>query len=483
MTSIAPPATRPSTRAALPWVAFTALALGQLLVDIDDTVLSIALPTVARELHLTQAALPWVVNAYVLTFGGLLLVGGRLADRFGSRPILLAGVGTFALASLGGAVAVNHAALVTARAGQGLAGALLAPAAMNLLVRTFPEPAERSRALGLWGAVTGSGAVVGLVAGGLVTQSVGWRWLFLGNAVLALVVALGVALLLPRGTGDPTVRIALVPAASATLGLVAGLHALDAGRDEGWTGTTTLAWLAAAAALLAVAVRVQLTGAAPLVPRALLRDRAVVVSDVAALLVGAALLGTFFFLSLHLQQVFGWSALRTAVAYLPLVAALVTAAAGGSALVPRAGARPVLAGGLALCAAGLGLLARFGLDAAGSYLDLLPGLVVVGLGLGLAFVALTVGAVPAGAAGAAAAGGAASGLYNTALQVGGALGVSLLSAVAAARAGAVLHQAADAAAQAAALTQGRQLAMWVAAATMLGGVAVALALPSRTGRE
>jgi MFS family permease len=477
-------ATRPApTRTALPWVVFTALALGQLLVDIDDTVLSVALPTVARDLALTESALPWVVNAYVLCFGGLLLVGGRLADRVGSRPVLLAGVGVFAVASLGGAVAADHLGLVAARAGQGLAAALLAPAAMNLLIRTFTDPAERARALGLWGAVTGSGAVVGLVAGGLVTQTVGWRWLFAGNAVLAVVVGLGVRALLPRGTGDPTVRIELLPAASATLGLVASLHTLDVAVEHGWFAAESLAWGTAAAALIAVAVAVQMRGRAPLVPHALLRDRAVVVSDVAALLVGAALLGTFFFLSLHLQQVLGWSPLQTAFGYLPLVGALVVAAAVGSSLLPRTGARPVLAAGIALCATGLGLLARLGLGGEGTYRSFLPGLLVAGLGLGLAMVALTVGAVPAHAQDGPAEGGAASGLYNTALQVGGALGVALLAALADARATALAPPVDDVAAQVAALTAGRQLAMTVAAVVLFAGAAVALALPARTGRE
>ncbi len=478
------PVTRPAApRAALPWVAFTALALGQLLVDIDDTVLSVALPTVARDLALSDGALPWVVNAYVLCFGGLLLVGGRLADRLGSRAVLLGGVGVFAATSLGGAVAVDHLGLVAARAGQGLAAALLAPAAMNLLVRTFPEPAQRAKALGLWGAVTGSGAVVGLVAGGLVTQTVGWRWLFAGNAVLAVVVGLGVRALLPGGGGDPAVRIELLPAASATLGLVAGLHTLDVTAEHGLAAGASLAWAAVAGSLLAVAVTVQLRGRAPLVPHALLRDRAVVVSDVAALLVGAALLGTFFFLSLHLQQVLGWSPLHTAFGYLPLIGALVVAAAVGSSLLPRTGARPVLAAGIVLCATGLGLLARLGLGGDGHYGSFLPGLLVAGLGLGLAMVALTVGAVPAHGQEGAAEGGAASGLYNTALQVGGAVGVASLAALADARARALAPPVGDVVAEVAALTAGRQLAMTVAAVALLAGAAVALALPARTGRE
>jgi MFS family permease len=467
-------------RAALPWVAFTALALGQLLVDIDDTVLSVALPTVARDLTLPESSLPWVVNAYVLVFGGLLLVGGRLADRFGSRAVLLAGVGVFAAASLGGGLATGQHGLVAARAGQGMAAALLAPAAMNLLVMTFRDPAQRARALGLWGAVTGCGAVVGLVVGGLVTQTVGWRWLFAGNAVLAVVVGLGVRALLPTGAGDPTVRIELLPAASATLGLVAGLHTLDVATQDGAGGS--LAWAAASILLLAVAVTVQLRGRAPLVPHALLRDRAVVVSDVAALLVGAALLGTFFFLSLHLQQMLGWSPLTTAFGYLPLVGALVVAAGVGSSLVPRTGARPVLAAGLVLCGAGLALLAHLGLGGDGQYRAFLPGLLVAGLGLGLAMVALTVGAIPGHEQGGPAEGGAASGLYNTALQVGGALGVASLAALSDAHARAT-DPAADLAAQLAALTAGRQLAMTAAAAALLAGAAVALALPARTGRE
>ena len=205
--------------AASAWMAFVALALGQLLVDIDDVVVNIALPRIAADVGLTAQQLPWAVNAYLLCFGGLLLLGGRLADRYGHRAVLLAGVAVFVAASLVGTMAPSAGLLIGARAGQGLAAALLAPAAMSLLVHTFPEPGARSRALGLWGAVTGLGAVAGLVVGGLVTEHLGWRWIFTANAVTASLVGVSVLALLPGGTGDRRIRIEPMSALLATAGL------------------------------------------------------------------------------------------------------------------------------------------------------------------------------------------------------------------------------------------------------------------------
>ena len=413
------------------WLAFAALALGQLLVDVDDVVLNIALPSIAADVRMLPSQVPWAVNAYLLGFGGLLLLGGRLADRHGHRTVLQLGVGAFVAASLLGTVAQASATVVAARAGQGIAAALLAPAAMSLLVHTFPDPDQRSRALGLWGAVTGLGAVVGLVVGGVVTEHLGWRWIFGGNAVAAVLVGASVSVLLPGGTGDRRIRIDPVPAVSTVAALGATITALHGTLEHGWASAYTAAWLAGAGLAGALAVGTGRRSSAPLLPRSLLRDRVVVLADASGAVVGAALMGTFYFVSLHLQQVLGYSPLQAGWSYLPLVAGLVLAAGAGSAVLPRSGARPLLVLGLAGCAAGLVLLARLGIEPERSsfWSSLLPGLLVSGCGLGLAFVALTATAVPGGEG----SGGAASGLYNTAVQVGGALGIAVLATVATAR--------------------------------------------------
>jgi MFS family permease len=473
------PADHRSRVAASAWLAFAALALGQLLVDVDDVVLNIALPSIASDVHLAPGTVPWAVNAYLLAFGGLLLLGGRLADRFGHRAALLVGVGVFVGASLAGGVASSAPLVVLARGGQGLAAALLAPAAMSLLVHTFPEPEQRTKALGLWGAVTGLGAVAGLVVGGVVTEHLGWRWIFGGNAVVAALVGLSVLALLPGGTGDPRVRVDPVPAVAAVAALLTTVWGLHGTLEHGWLSLSTAGWLALAGLAGAAALVLGRRSAAPLVPAALLRDRAVLVADASGALVGAALLGTFYFVSLHLQQVLGYSPLQAGWSYLPLVVGLVVAAGAGSAAVPRLGARPVLATGMVACAGGLLLLGRLGLTAepGAFWSTLLPGLLVVGLGLGLAFVALTSTALPGGEAGAD--GGAAGGLYNTALQVGGALGIAVLAATAEGRTAARL---AEGAAAPVALADGRSHALVVAAGLLLAGLALAWLMPARAGR-
>ena len=485
-TSSGPSATARSAAppvAAVAWLSFAALALGQLLVDIDDVVLNIALPSIAADVDMTAAQMPWAVNAYLLFFGGLLLLGGRLADRWGHRTALLTGVVAFVASSLLGTLAQGSTAVITARAGQGLAAALLAPAAMSLLVHTFPDPDQRSRALGLWGAVTGLGAVVGLVVGGLVTENLGWRWIFSGNAVVGIVVGVSVLVLLPGGTGDRETRIDPLPALLAVTALGSTVSMMHGTLSHGWVSSETAGWLLVAAVSGATAVWTSRRSSAPLLPGSLLRDRAVVVADLSGALVGAALLGTFYFVSLHLQQVLGYSPMQAGWSYLPLVGGLVLAAGIGSAALPRFGARPVLVLGLVGCSTGLFLLAWLGIDSERSsfWTSLLPGLLVTGLGLGLAFVALTATAIPGeGTDGESSASGAASGLYNTALQVGGALGIAVLATVATARTDVMLSQGVSAAQ---AVTTGRDLALVVAAVTLLAGAALALRMPAAAGRS
>jgi predicted MFS family arabinose efflux permease len=350
---------------------------------------------------------------------------------------------------------------------------------MSLLVHTFRDPESRSRALGLWGAVTGAGTVLGLVVGGVVTEHLGWRWIFTGNAVVAVLIGVSVLALLPGGTGHRAVRIEPLGTLLAIVGLVTAVSALNGTLEHGWASTHTLGLGVVAIVALGAAAQVWRRSAAPLVPRRLLADRAVLVSDGCAMVTGAALLGTFFFVSLHLQQVVGYTPVETAWAYLPLVAGLVVGAGAGSPLVPRHGARPLMVAGMLGCAAGLALLAVFGLDEVGGsfWTTLFPGLLVCGLGLGLAFVSLTVTAIPGGEQ--SEDGGIASGLYNTALQVGGALGIAVLSTVATGRANALVS-AGEAASTA--LTGGRILALYAGAGLLLAGAGIASLLPAAAGR-
>jgi predicted MFS family arabinose efflux permease len=313
----------------------------------------------------------------------------------------------------------------------------------------------------------------------VVTEYLGWRWIFTGNAVVALLVGVSVRTLLPGGTGDRRVRVEPASALLAVVATVATVWSLHGTLTHGWWSVHTAAWLAVALGALVGCVVVARRGRAPLVPVSLLRDRAVVVADLCGALVGAALLGTFYFVSLHLQQVLGYAPMQAAWSYLPLVAGLVLSAGVGSGVLPRVGARPLLVAGMAGCAAGLLLLAALGIEDHRSAFatSLLPGLAVSGLGLGLAFVALTATAVPGGEG--TSDGGAASGLYNTALQVGGALGIAVLATIATAR---MQSRVEDGLTVARAVTEGRDLALVVASALLLLGVLLALRMPRAAGR-
>jgi MFS family permease len=490
MTALSAPATvsPPATR----WLAFAALALGQLLVEIDDAVLTIALPTIAKDLHLAPGRLPWVINAYVLCFGGFLLLGGVLADRFGARRMLQTGLGIFVVSSTVGVLATGLGGLVAARTGQGIAASLLAPAAMSMVLQTFREPAARTRALSLWGAVTGTGVVLGLIAGGAVTEWFGWRWLFGANAIAAMGVGLVVRTVVSRVAADAPKkrRIEPVGAVAATVGLFALVYTFDAVHRLGWADPQTLVALVLAISGLSLCVTVQRRHPEPLIPRALLRERRIVVADLAGLLAGAGLLGTFFFVSLYLQTTLHYSPLRTGAAYLPLIGALMVAAGLAPTLMTRLGHRIVMAAGFALCSLGLLAIAvrSFGVGIPGlaaltgrtdSYATgLLPAMVLTGLGLGAAFITLTNQAVPDGES--TESGGTASALLNTALQLGGGLGLAIFASLATSRTDHLLD-AGEAPVRA--LTSGYGLGMVTGAVVVLLGALVALALPRTSNAE
>lgn len=450
------------------WAALAVLALSQLMVVLDTTIVNVALPSIQGALHFSsEADLQWVINAYILTFGGFLLLGGRVADRYGRRLVFVSGVVLFGAASLACGLANSSALLVAARAFQGLGAAFMAPAALSLLTVIFTEGEQRNRALGVWAAIAGAGGAVGLLAGGLLTTEVSWRWVFFVNLpVAALTVVASMRLI--GESRDPVAGGFDVPGAvTGTAGLAALVFALVRANVWGWGSAKTILLLAAAAVLLTAFVLLQLRERHPLVPPRLFRNRTLVGADVGMLIAGAGLFGVFFFLTLYLQDVLGYSALKTGVAYLPLTVTLVISAGLGSRILGRVGTRPILVTGLVLAAAGLALLAR--ISPTTGYLDVLPSLVIIGTGMGATFVSITSSAV---------AGvrqedtGVASALLNASQQVGGSLGLAVLTAVATARFNAVRPAHPTPATQAAAYTSSWAYAFIVGALLIFGAAII-----------
>jgi EmrB/QacA subfamily drug resistance transporter len=409
------------------WLGLGLLCSAFFMVILDVAIVNVALPSIAADLGFSQRGLQWVVSAYALTFGGLLLLGGRAADVLGQRRVFGAGVTVFSLASLLAGIAWSPALLVAARALQGIGAAAMTPAALSILMTTFPEGAERNKALGAWGAVGASGGTIGLLIGGALTQTVGWTWIFLLNVPIgATVVALTPALLEKRPPTASKQRFDLVGATSVTAALSLLVYAVVDADAAGWGSARTVSLLAVSALLLAVFAAVERRAAAPLLPLRLFRAGVVLGSNVASTLFGAAVFGMFFVITLYLQRVLGYSPLEAGLAWLALSVTALLASAGGAGLVTRVGPRVPLVAGLSIATAGLWLLSRLPQDA--RYLhDVLPALSVSGLGVGLAFVTLSIGALEGVDERDA---GLASGLVNTTQQIGAALGVAILSTVA-----------------------------------------------------
>jgi len=412
------------------WIALALLSVTQFLVVLDASIMNIALPAIGRELGATTQTLSWVINAYVLAFGGLLLLGGRLADLLGRRRVLIAGLLVFGAASLAGGLAGGTDQLIAARALQGLGAAALAPAALSLVTGLFAEGRERNRALGVWGAVAGSGGVAGVLLGGVLTSALGWEWVLFVNVPVVVVAALLAPRLLPESRRPSNgARLDVVGAVTVTAGTVAGVYALVQAPSAGWSSVRTLGLLAAAAALLAAFVVVERRVADPLLPLDVFRSASVRGANAAMIGLSAAMFGLFFVLSLYLQQVLGYSAVRAGVSQLPLAGTLVLLAGAAGAWVQRLGVKPVLLTGLSLFSAGLAWFSRIGVD--GTFLtDVLGPSLLVGAGLALSFVAVTIASVsgvPDDRHG------LASGLVNSSQQIGGALGLAVLIAVAESR--------------------------------------------------
>ncbi|HEU4658936.1 MAG TPA: MFS transporter [Capillimicrobium sp.] len=462
------------------WAALVLLCAAQFLVVLDASIVNVALPSIKEDLGFAQNDLAWVVNAYVLVFGGFLLLGGRLADIVGRRRIFMAGLVVFAVGSLLGGLSTSTGTLLAARALQGLGGALFSPAALAIITELFREGAERNRALSAWGAVAGSGGAAGVLLGGVLTDGLGWEWVFFVNVPVAAVAVASTRALIAESTADGLGRsFDVAGALTVTAGTTVLVYALVDASDAGWASTQTIVLLVLAAVLIGVFALIELRRSQPLVPFAFFRNRTAAGSDVVALLVGAALFSMFYFVSLYLQQVLGYEPLKAGLAYLPLAATIIISAGAASRLVARFGLRPVLGAGLLAVAGGLAWFAQVSAD--GRYVvDVLPASVLTALGLGLAFVPLTIGATSGVTEDE---GGLASGLLNTAQQVGGALGLAVLVSVADSRsADAARAAGGDPTAAPQILTEGFQAAFWVGTGFAVAGLLALALLPRSADR-
>jgi EmrB/QacA subfamily drug resistance transporter len=463
-------------------LALLLLAAAQFVVVLDASIVNVALPSIGRDLQFSQDDLSWVVNAYVLVFGGFLMLGGRLADLLGRRRLFVVGLVLFAFASLAGGLAQSEGWLIAARAVQGLGAALLSPAALSLLTVLFAEGAERNRAMGVWGAVAGSGGAAGVLLGGMLTEWAGWEWVLFVNVPVSLLAALAAFRVLPESRNEGRRHFDVAGAVTVTAGLSTLVYALVDANSAGWTSTQTLGLLALAVVLLGSFVAIELNTKDPLVPFSIFKLRTLAATNVVALLVAAALFAMFFFVSLYMQQVLGYSALKAGLSYLPLAFGIIVSAGVASQLVTRFGFKPVFATGMVLAAIGLIWFAQ--ISPTGDYVsDILFPSLVVAVGLGFAFVPMMIAAMtgvePART-------GLASGLINTSQQIGGALGLAILATVANSRTDSVMEAAgasASAKPTAVALTEGFQAAFTVGAVfAVIGAVLVMVLISGKESR-
>jgi EmrB/QacA subfamily drug resistance transporter len=418
------------------WLALTVLCLGVLMIVLDTTIVNVALPSIRSDLGFSEATLAWVVNAYILTYGGFLLLGGRLGDLFGHRKLFLLGLVLFTVASLACGMAHSREWLVIARGIQGLGGAVVTAVALSLIMDLFSEPAGRARAMGVYGFVCAGGGSVGVLLGGLLVSTLSWHWVFLVNLPIGLAVFIASLRLLPAMHGSSDVRhLDVGGAITVTAALILAVYAIVGGNEAGWTSAATLGMLAGAAVLFAVFLLIEARVRAPLVPLKLFRLRNLAIANVVGVLWAGAMFAWFFLSALYLQLVLGYGPMQVGLAFLPGNLVMAACSLGLSArIVMRFGIRRPLAGGLLVAAIGLALFARAPAD--GRFLvDVLPGMLLLGLGAGVAFNPVLLAAMndvePRDS-------GLASGVVNTAFMMGGALGLAVLASLAATRTGTLL---------------------------------------------
>jgi EmrB/QacA subfamily drug resistance transporter len=409
------------------WLILALLSVAQLMVVLDATVVNIALPSAQKALHFSNGSRQWVVTAYTLGFGSLLLLGGRLSDLFGRKRTLITGLIGFAVASAVGGTAQSFNTLIAARALQGIFGALLAPAALSLLTTTFTDPEERGKAFGIFGAIAGGGAGLGLLLGGFLTEYLSWRWCLYVNLVFAAVGVTGALLLLSKQARPARPRLDIPGTLAGSAGLFALVYGFSEASRNGWSASSTLGLLAVGVGLLAVFVVIQRRAEHPLLPLRIVTDRNRGGSYLAMLITSVGMFGVFLFLTYYLQQTLGYSPVKTGFAFLPMIGAIIaTSTTASTVLLPRIGPRRLVSTGMVLAAIGMVLLAQLGVHSTYSG-HILPALLVLGVGLGLIFApainTATLGVDQDDA-------GVASATVNTAQQVGGSLGTALLNTVA-----------------------------------------------------
>jgi EmrB/QacA subfamily drug resistance transporter len=460
------------------WTALILLCVAQFIVVLDASIVNVALPSIGKGLNFSEANLPWVVNAYVIAFGGFLLLGGRAADLLGRRRVFMAGLLVVGIASLAAGFSSNQGQLIAARAAQGLGAAIVSPAALSIVTSMFKDGAERNKALGAWGAVAGSAGAAGVLLGGILTDSLGWEWVLWVNVPVA-----GIALaltpgLIPESRSESATRhFDAAGAVTVTAGLSVLAYAFLDASTAGWGSTKIVSLLALSVILIGAFVAIELRSKAPLVPFRIFRLRTLTGANTVGLLLGASLFSMFFFISLYMQQVLGYSPIHAGLSYLPLAVTIIVAAGLGGQLVTRFGFKPILAAGMLFVSAGLFWFSQ--VSVGGGFLtDILGPSLLAAIGLGFGFVTSTIAAVSGVEQREQ---GLASGLINTSQQIGGALGLAVLSTIATTRTDHVMATGASTLPNA--LTEGFQSAfLGGAVIAALGFVATLVLIRTRDSR-
>ena len=461
-------------------LALILLAMTQFVIVIDAAIVNVALPSIGAHLHFSRDDLSWVVNAYTLTFGGFLLLGGRLADLLGRRRMFMGGLVLFSLASFAGGIAQSEPWLIAARAVQGLGAAIVSPAALSIITTTFSEGTERNRALGIWGAVAGAGGAAGVLLGGILTSGLSWRWVLFVNVPIGITAALLAPRFLAESRAEDGAKTFDFPGAvTVTAGLSLLVYAVVDAVNSGWGSTATILRLAGAAALLVAFILIEQRTRDPLMPFSIFRLRTLRGANIVGLLIGMSLFSMFFFISLYLQDVMHYSPIKTGISYLPLAVGIIVSAGLAAQLVNRFGFKPPLVAGLLLISGGLIWFAQVPGTGGSYWADVLGPSLLAAVGLGFSFVTVTIAAVSGTKPHEA---GLASGLINTSQQVGGALGLAILATVANSRTQDLFHSGVHTASIA--LTKGYDRAfLFGAGFAIAGAIVAAVLISSRDSRS